>query len=229
MKATTFTLLGHEVVGLKDDNDYYLSTASVEKLLGYSANTSRKILASKSLESFTGAIVVQGKEKAKYKGAMINLIHSSLFLILLSFELKVKHNDLAADLTLALADETLRRRIDTSLGIHVSEKEYDDETTRKYLELREFTRLNYHPLLTIWLKHDGVKNYGWVIQKVKKAIGIPHTLGVDDMDTKQLHIWESALRYYDLARRALNYDHTQAVLFTANEVERTLTRTGRES
>lgn len=63
---TTFTLLGHEVLGAKEGNTYYISMPNVEKLLNYEENRGRKKIASKQLEAFAG------KQMAKEK---TNIVH----------------------------------------------------------------------------------------------------------------------------------------------------------
>lgn len=89
---------------------------------------------------------------------------------------------------------------------------FDQEDRQKFLREREIHRLNYHPLLTSWLKHDGCEKaweYGKRVNEFKTASGLP-LVSIIEYTPDQLSLMNRSEGIYDAVRR-MGHNHNDAI------------------
>jgi hypothetical protein len=107
---------------------------------------------------------------------------------------------------IALANETLERRIDSCLNQGKTEESYED-STREFF--RQLSKEVFKPQFTDWLQESDVSvNYGAEVNKMKAAIGLPMT-PVEGYSRSELKRWIVGLAKYDGFREE-GYSHVRA-------------------
>ena len=111
--------------------------------------------------------------------------------------LATRGNKTALAWIIALANETLERRIDAALGTPKTEDDYE-ASTRSFF--RELSRANFIPKLSSWNQTDGAnKNYGWFVNEFKTALRLPLS-SVDTYSTLHMQRWCEGIVSYNTLR-----------------------------
>jgi hypothetical protein len=111
-------------------------------------------------------------------------------------------NKTALNWLIALANETLERRIDNALGTPKTEDSYEQNTKAFY---RELSRVSFMPKYTFWLKMDEDNdncppvNYGLAVNQLKRVAHLPLTT-VDEYSKEELYKWADVLSVYNAHR-----------------------------
>lgn len=200
MQFCTFKLAGNAVTGAKVNEDkYYISQRSLEKLLGWSVDTTRKKIASKSLKAFAGKVKPLGKI-SKPNGGYIAAIDTKDASIVITWE-ATRGNKQAQALAVALINETIERRIDNELNLFVSEQKREDKTADLYNQLREEFRINYIPQLKHWFRADGHSEdiMGSIVNQWKRSLGLPVRL-INTYSLAELRRYRKDIINYSKAR-----------------------------
>ena len=196
METTTIVIAGHELLGAVDkDGRYYIVIPELEKALDWRANSARKKLKSKSLETFAGKPLTLGKKKAPH-GGMFSVISIKDLSVLLTWA-ALEGNEKARNLLTATFAESIERRIDAGLGIANDEQKYEDNTREFY---RELARRDFRPKLTDAMNGSFPSDqWGKEINLFKSAIGLPQVT-VDEYSREQMEAWCRGLTAYNSYR-----------------------------
>lgn len=103
-------------------------------------------------------------------------------------------NNVALSWLIALANETLERRIDNALGESVTEETYEDRTKAFF---RELSRKAFHPKFTTW--NDSNSNYGAMVNEYKKYMSLP-LVNIDQYNQQQISVWYEGIVLYNSYR-----------------------------
>lgn len=209
--TTTFgsiTFLGQEVEVAKDNNTYLILVPSLETLLGWSKDQARKKIASKGLKDALGLTPRLGKKKDNRGNARgyVGTIDTRLFMQLVGWEAS-NGNKIAIDILVALANETLERRIDSALNVNTPEEDYEARTKAFF---REMARKSFIPEYTSYLTQlEVTPMYGAEVNKLKLALGLPLS-SIDTYSSSHMKTWCSGLTRYDCLRME-GYSHKRAL------------------
>jgi hypothetical protein len=210
--TTKLLVAGFELVGAKDKQKRFVLVPEIEKAFGWRANQAREKVVSKSLEAFAGAVIRLGKKKDNRgtSRGYVSLVSTKDFMTLVGWE-ATNGNKQALALLIALATETIDRRIDAALGQTESEDDYETNTRAFY---RELARKSFQPELCSWFASQHAIDYGAEVNLFKRSLKLP-LVNVDSYDPTQMHTWARGIYSYN-ALRMEGFSHTRALQAVGN-------------
>lgn len=162
-----------------DNKTLYLTYPTVETILNYRPDSVREKLKSKSLKSFIG----EGKTVGKMSGNIVNkpelvgatakvsLIELQDFLALATWEAVVNQNIEVGKILATGLGDSIRSLAYKQLGI-----ELEEEDRQEWIERRNKTRIDFHPVLTDSIKRnlnpESSQEWGKYIWQFQDALGI---------------------------------------------------------
>ncbi len=203
------------VAGLKlscyrlPSGEYRASLSQFAKALGVETTNVKRSLKGVSLE-------VKALSGKGFKGVTETILLTPEQMTTVVGSFAGNGNKVALSYLIATSTETLIRRADAVFGIKKKESDYEEETKKLYLRLRQQARVTFRPKFTDWLKsdHNGDSsevNFPKEVRRLKAAGNIPIGRGVDEMSLDELMKWSEAESRYD-AMRIAGLSHNEALL-----------------
>lgn len=196
MANVTITIAGVELTATKNkEGDYGVSVLQYQSYLGLSADFTRDSKRGKSPEVLQEAGIHTGlKLWNSRQGRSTTSFIDTRDLVKLVGVFAFRGNKAAQAWLMALAAETLERRIDAALNVDTTEDTYEERTKAFY---RELARASYIPELMTWNERHA--NYGAFTNAFKVALRLPLT-SVNEYCTSDMQRWSKGITAYNALR-----------------------------
>lgn len=199
IKTCEFTLAGEHMLGAKDEQgNYYLAVTEIDSCFGDTKEhrfTLRK-LGQERVKLALGA-TLHTPQKLRVGRSHRSFIRVETFVELLDYMAFVENSTMARALFKACAKEAVDRRIDTQLGVTLTEEEREEQTR---IFFRELARKSFHPQLTSAMKGSFPNNkWGVEVNRFKAVMGLPADC-VDTYGEQELQLWCDGMSRYNCLR-----------------------------
>jgi hypothetical protein len=207
MQTTKITLAGITFTACKtNEGKYGISALEYQKHLGLSKDFTTDCKRGKSPELLQEAGIHTGLSTLNVRvGKSTTQFIDTKDYVALTGVFAARGNKLALTWIIALANETIERRIDDSLGVTKSADDYE-LSTKKFF--RELARKSFIPKLTVW--NDVSLPYGRFVNEFKQALRLPLS-NIDGYDLELIERWSEGITAYN-ALRYEGYCHNHALI-----------------
>ena len=194
-QAVQITVGGVQFTAMKRQDTYGVKVVEFQDYLGLSPDFTRNLKRGKSPEVLQEAnIHTELKVYNVREGRSATAFIDTKDLTALVGVFARRGNNVALSWLIALANETLERRIDNALGESVTEETYEDRTKAFF---RELSRKAFHPKFTTW--NDSNVNYGAMVNEYKKYMSLP-LVNIDQYNQQQISVWYEGIVLYNSYR-----------------------------
>ncbi len=209
MTTVQLTIAGFSITAAKQKNSTYaVCVREYEDYLDLSSDFTRDCKRGKSPEVLQQAGIHTGLRVYNIRNGRSTMafLDTRDFVSLLGV-FATRGNQKALALVVALANETLERRVDSALNVNTPEEDYEARTKAFF---REMARKSFIPEYTSHLTQlEVTPMYGAEVNKLKTALGLPLS-SIDTYNATHMQAWSSGLTRYDCLRME-GYSHKRAL------------------